>query len=75
MPIALQLVPDFALIFFGFMLNRSTDWGRGFWGGLEKLIYYVLFPALLFISIAKTKIDFVSAGLTLRTFLFSGIQR
>lgn len=67
MSLALLLIPDFALILFGFLLNRFTDWGRGFWGGLEKLIYFVLFPALLFISIAKTKIDFVAAAPALKT--------
>ena len=67
MSLALLLIPDFALILFGFLLNRITDWGRAFWGGLEKLIYYVLFPALLFNSIAKTKIDFVAAAPALET--------
>ena len=67
MSLALLLIPDFALILFGFFLNRITDWGRGFWGGLEKLIYFVLFPALLFNSIAKTKIDFVAAAPALKT--------
>ena len=67
MSLALLLIPDFALILFGFLLNRFTDWGRGFWGGLEKLIYFVLFPALLFISIAKTSIDFVAAAPALKT--------
>ena len=64
---ALLLIPDFALILFGFFLNRITDWGRDFWGGLEKLIYYVLFPALLFNSIARKKIDFVLAAPALKT--------
>ena len=67
MSLALLLIPDFALILFGFFLNRITDWGRGFWGGLEKLIYFVLFPALLFNSIAKSKIDFVAASPALKT--------
>ena len=64
---ALLLIPDFALILFGFFLNRITDWGRSFWGGLEKLIYFVLFPALLFNSIARTSIDFVAAAPALKT--------
>ena len=38
MSVALLLIPDFALILFGFLLNRITDWGRDFWSGLEKLI-------------------------------------
>ena len=66
MSLAVLLIPDFALILFGFFLNRFTDWGRNFWGGLEKLIYYVLFPALLFNSIAKTKIDFIAAAPALK---------
>jgi malonate transporter and related proteins len=66
MSIALLLIPDFALILFGWVLNRITNWGRDFWSGLEKLIYYVLFPALLFNSIAKQKIDFVAAAPALK---------
>jgi malonate transporter and related proteins len=69
MSLALLLLPDFALILFGFLLNRITDWGRDFWGGLEKLIYYVLFPALLFNSIAKQKLDFLAAAPALKTAL------
>lgn len=67
MSIALLLIPDFALILFGFLLNQITDWGRDFWAGLEKLIYYVLFPALLFNSIARTRIDFIAAAPALET--------
>lgn len=67
MSIALLLIPDFALILFGVILVRITDWGRDFWAGLEKLIYYVLFPALLFHSIAGNRIDFASAGPALTT--------
>jgi malonate transporter and related proteins len=67
MSTAFLLLPDFALILFGFLLNRFTDWGREFWGGLEKLIYFVLFPALLFYSIARTQIDFVAAAPALKT--------
>ena len=48
MSFAILLIPDFALILFGFILNRITGWERDFWSGLEKLIYFVLFPALLF---------------------------
>lgn len=76
MSIAALLIPDFALILFGFFLNRVTDWGREFWSGLEKLIYYVLFPALLFISIARTRIDIAAAAPALKTALvivFAGI--
>lgn len=36
--------------------------GDHFWSGLEKLIYFVLFPALLFHAIARTRIDFAAAA-------------
>lgn len=67
MSLALLLLPDFALILFGFALYRVTSWGKDFWSGLEKLIYYVLFPALLFNSIAKQPLDFIAAGPALKT--------
>ena len=66
MSLAILLIPDFALILFGVVLSRITNWGRDFWSGLEKLIYYVLFPALLFFSIARQQIDFISAAPALK---------
>lgn len=71
MSIAAILFPDFALILIGFMLMRCTDWGKPFWSGLEKLIYYVLFPALLFYSTARTQLDFGSTGKMLQVALLA----
>lgn len=51
----LLLLPDLTLILIGAVLRRTTDWGDRFWDGLEKLVYYVLFPALLFTSIVRTR--------------------
>lgn len=62
MSIITLLFPDFALILLGFLLMRLTDWGTPFWSGLEKLIYFFLFPALLFYSTARTAFDFGSTG-------------
>ena len=59
---ALVLLPDFALILLGFGLRRTMHLGDHFWIGLEKLIYFVLFPALLFHAIARTRIDFAAAA-------------
>jgi predicted permease len=59
--IALLLLPDFAMILVGLALKRWFESGDGFWSGLERLIYYVLFPALLFASNARTHIDFAAA--------------
>ncbi len=58
----LLLLPDFALILLGFGLRRAMHLGDHFWSGLEKLVYFVLFPALLFHAIARTKIDFAAAA-------------
>jgi len=58
----LLLLPDFALILLGFVLRRAMHLGDHFWSGLEKLIYFVLFPALLFHAIARTHIDFAAAA-------------
>jgi predicted permease len=62
MSIALLLLPDFSLILIGFVLFRVTKWGNEFWAGMEKLVYYVLFPALLFYSTSRTPLDFAATG-------------
>ncbi len=59
---ALALLPDFALILLGSGLRRALHLGDHFWSGLEKLIYFVLFPALLFNGLVKTRIDWSAAG-------------
>lgn len=57
MSVALLVFPDFLLIAFGWLLNRKLGFSREFFNGLEKLVYYVLFPALLFQSILRTPIS------------------
>jgi malonate transporter and related proteins len=69
MSIATLLFPDFALILIGFLLRRNTDWGDVFWSGLEKLVYYVLFPALLFYATSRTSLDFAATGKMLQVAL------
>jgi len=67
MTFATLLLPDFLLILLGFVLMRITHWGAAFWSGLEKLVYYVLFPALLFHATARAPLDFSLAGKMLQT--------
>ncbi|OGB25018.1 MAG: permease [Burkholderiales bacterium RIFCSPLOWO2_02_FULL_57_36] len=69
MPIAAILLPDFALIVIGFVLMRFTDWGTTFWTGMEKLVYYILFPALLFYATSRAPLDFASTGKLLQVAL------
>lgn len=59
---ALALLPDFALILLGSGLRRALHLGDHFWTGLEKLVYFVLFPALLFNGLVRTQIDWTAAG-------------
>jgi len=56
MPDALLLLPDFALIVTGYLICRHTPLDRKVWDGAERLVYYLLFPALLFTSIVKNPI-------------------
>ena len=54
---ALLLLPDFALIVVGAFICRRTPLNRPVWDGVERLVYFVLFPALLFVSIVKHPIE------------------
>lgn len=54
MGVALLLLPDFLLIAGGALLRRLPGFAEPFWSGLERLVYFVLFPALLFRSLATT---------------------
>ena len=55
-------MPDFLLIAFGWLLQRRFGFTREFFTSLEKLVYYVLFPALLFQSIVRIPITFGNAA-------------
>jgi malonate transporter and related proteins len=50
------LFPDFAMIAAGFVMVRTQWLGRSFWEGAEKLVYFVLFPALLFAAISRSNL-------------------
>lgn len=51
------LVPDFLLIAAGFALCRFTPLDRGVWDGVERLVYYLLFPVLLFNSVSRSPLQ------------------
>lgn len=57
MSVILLILPDFLLIALGWMLLHKWRFKPEFFRELEKLVYYVLFPALLFQSITKTPIS------------------
>lgn len=62
MSTAWLVLPDFLLILLGWLLHHRAGFSRDFFAGLEKLVYYVLFPALLFQSITKTPLSPQTAG-------------
>ena len=54
---ALLLLPDFTLIALGYLLCRHTSLDRPIWEGVERLVYYLLFPCLLFLSIVRNPLN------------------
>ena len=61
MKTALLLFPDFALILLGAAIRRWMHLGDHFWSGVEKLVYFILFPALLINAIVRTRLDLAAA--------------
>ena len=53
----LLLLPDFLLIVAGFVLCRYTPLDRPVWEAAEKLVYFLLFPVLLFNSISRSSLS------------------
>lgn len=53
----LLLLPDFLLIVAGFLLCRYTPLDRPVWEAAEKLVYFLLFPVLLFNSISRSSLS------------------
>ena len=51
---ALIVLPDFGVILLGILLARKLGYSHDFWQVVEKLVYFVLFPPLLFHSVATS---------------------
>jgi len=56
------LIPDFSLILCGYLVCRYTALNRTVWEQVESLVYYLLFPVLLFHSIVKSPLDLSTAS-------------
>ena len=56
------LFPDFSLILCGYLVCRYTALNRTVWMQVETLVYFLLFPVLLFHSIVKSPLDLGSAS-------------
>ena len=64
----LLILPDFLVILVGFLLMKFFHDGvfnETFWKGAEKIVFYVLFPPLLFTSVATSNLTLGEAGLYL----------
>lgn len=63
------IAPDFSIILLGLLLRLKFEYSEDFWKQAERLVFYVLFPPLLFISISGSSLSLgESAG-----FLAAGI--
>jgi hypothetical protein len=67
------LFPDFSLILCGFVLCRYTPLNRSVWEPVEGLVYFFLFPVLLFHSIVKSPLDLVAASSLIAAGLTLGV--
>ena len=70
MNFAQLLFPDFSLILCGYFLCRYTALNRTVWQQAESLVYYFLFPVLLFHSIVKSPLDIQATS----SFLVAGLS-
>ncbi|MBY0455210.1 MAG: AEC family transporter [Burkholderiaceae bacterium] len=67
------LFPDFSLILSGYLICRYTALNRTVWQPVESLVYYLLFPVLLFQSIVKSPIDLGAASGLMAAGLMTGL--
>ena len=51
------LTPIFAIIFLGFLISRSPVSSQAAWAELERLTYYIFFPALLLVRLSDSNFD------------------
>ncbi len=67
------LLPDFSLILCGYLVCRYSALGRAVWDQVESLVYYFLFPVLLFQSIARSPLDLGAASSLIGAGLLMGV--
>jgi malonate transporter len=58
----LLLLPDCLLIGLGFLLCRFSPLNRSLWEVVERLVYYLLFPVLLFVSVLRAPVHLNEMG-------------
>lgn len=71
-----SVLPIFLIAFFGSIIRRKWLKSDEFWRGLEKLSFYVLFPAVLFehvyeVDLGSSELYRLTAGLVVSTLIVS----
>ncbi len=67
------LIPDFSLILCGYLVCRYTALNRSVWQQVESLVYYFLFPVLLFQSIVRSPLDLAAASSLIAAGVLTGL--
>ena len=67
------LFPDFSLIICGYLVCRYTALNRTVWEQVESLVYYFLFPVLLFHSIVRSPLDLVATSSLISAGILTGL--
>ena len=67
------LLPDFSLILCGYLVCRYTALDRSVWEPVEGLVYYFLFPVLLFQSIVRNPLDLAATSGLIGAGLLMGV--
>lgn len=55
--LSLTILPIFALLLFGALLQYNKFPAEHFWSSVDKLVYWVLFPAMLFFNISQVDLS------------------
>ena len=59
---ASAILPIFLLIVVGYLFKRTGFIGDGFWAPAEKLVYFVLLPALIIRSMTQSDLSALPVG-------------
>lgn len=68
------LFPDFSLILCGYLVCRYTALNRPVWDQVEILVYFFLFPVLLFQSIVRSPLDLHATSSLIGAGLVMGVS-
>lgn len=55
--LSLTVLPIFVLLLFGALLQRKRFPVEGFWPGVDKLVYWIMFPAMLFYQTSRVDLS------------------